>query len=174
VNDPRAETNLRIEKLTRIYRLDAFDCGSPPLNRFLQRHALTNQQAGAAQTYLALAGDEVIGFHALAVGQVEYADAPERLAKGLARHPIPIMLIARLAVATAWQGRGVGAGLLKDAMIRTLAAADIAGVRAVVAHAKDDAARRFYERFDFTASPSDPMHMMGLVKDVRAAVRGAT
>ena len=163
-------TPLRIEKLRRDHRVDAFDCGSPPLNRFLQQHAFANQQAGAAQTWLGLAGDEVIGFHSLAVGQVEYADAPERLRKGLARHPIPIMLIARLAVAVSWQARGVGAGLLKDALHRTLAAADIAGIRAVVVHAKDERARTFYERFDFTASPSDPRHLMVLLKDVRVAL----
>ena len=161
---------LRIEPLRRDHRIDAFDCGSPPLNRFLQQHAFASQQAGAARTYVALSDDEVIGFHALAVGQVEYADAPERLKNGLARHPIPIMLIARLAVATPWRSRGLGAGLLKDALVRTLAAADIAGIRAVVAHAKDDGARAFYERLDFAPSPSDPMHMMVLLKDLRAAI----
>jgi GNAT superfamily N-acetyltransferase len=163
----------RIEKLRRDHRVDAFTSGSQPLDRFLQRHALTSQQAGAAQTYVGVAGDEVIGYYALSVGQVEYADAPERLTKGLAHHPVPIMLLARLAVAASWQGRGVGAGLLKDAMGRTLAAADIAGVRAILVHAKDEAARRFYERFDFIASPSDPMHLVMLLKDVRRAVGGA-
>ncbi|HEY3814884.1 MAG TPA: GNAT family N-acetyltransferase [Caulobacteraceae bacterium] len=163
-------SSLRIEKLRRDHRVDAFDCGSPPLNRFLRQHAFPNQQAGAVQTWLGLADEDVIGFYALAVGQIEYADAPERLRKGLARHPVPIMLIARLAVATAWQSRGVGAGLLKDALHRTLAAADIAGIRAVVVHAKDEAARAFYQRFDFAPSPTDPIHLMVLLKDVRAAL----
>jgi len=109
-------------------------------------------------------------FFRLVVGQVEYSDAPERLTKGLARHPVPIMLLARLAVATAWQGQGLGSGLLKDAMLRTLQAADIAGIRAFAVHAKDDEARSFYERFDFVASPSDPYHLFRLLKDVRAAL----
>lgn len=161
---------LRIEKLRRGHAVDAFDCGEPALNRFLQRHALQSQQSGASQTYLALDGDTVVGFHSLAVGQVEYADAAERLAKGLARHPVPVMILARLAIALTHQGKGLGAGLLKDAMTRTLSAADIAGIRAFVVHAKNDDARRFYERFDFLPSPTGPNHLFVLIKDVRAAL----
>jgi GNAT superfamily N-acetyltransferase len=158
---------LQIEKLRRDHAVDAFDCGREELNRFLVRFAYPNQQAGASQTYLGLAGEEVIGFYTLVVGQVAYAGAPERLTKGLARHPVPIMLLARLAVSTAWQGRGVGAGLLKDAMRRTLQAADIAGIRAFAVHAKDEAARGYYERFGFIPSPTDPFHLFVLVKDLR-------
>lgn len=110
------------------------------------------------------------GFYSLAVGQIAFDDAPERLAKGLARHPVPVMLLARLAVSVAHQGRGIGSGLLKDAMLRSLAAAEIAGIRAMVTHAKDDAARRFYEHFDFAPSPTDPLHLFILLKDARAAV----
>jgi len=163
--------SLRIEKLRRDHAIDGFDCGVEALNQFLTRHALQSQQAGASQTYLALAGETVVGFHTLTVGQVEFNDAPERLAKGLARHPVPIMLIARLAVASAWQGRTLGAGLLKDALLRTLQAADIAGIRAIAVHAKDDAARAFYDRFDFVPSPTDPWHLFLLLKDVRALLR---
>ena len=161
----------RIEKLRRGHDLDQFDCGRDALNRFLIRYAFQNQQAGASQTYVALVDAEVVGYYTLVVGQIEYGDAPERLTKGLARHPVPIMLLARLAVATAWQGKGLGSGLLKDAMLRTLQAADIAGIRAFAVHAKDDEARSFYERFDFVASPSDPYHLFRLLKDVRAALR---
>ena len=163
-------SGLRIEKLRPDHRLDGFDCGREALNRYLVRHALQSQQAGAAQTYLALDGDRVVGFYSLAVGQVEYADAPERLVKGLARHPVPIMLLARLAVDVRDQGRKLGAGLLKDAMLRTLQAADLAGVRALAAHAKDDAARAFYERFDFMPWPGDSYHLAILLKDVRRLV----
>ena len=160
----------RIEKLARQHAVDQFDCGAEPLNRFLKLHALNNQLASAAQTYMALSGDAVFGFHSLAVGEVNYADAPERLAKGLARHPIPVMILARLAVHKDWQGKGLGAGLLKDAVLRTLAAADIAGIRAMVVHAKDDAARAFYERFDFAGGFGDPMQLYALMKDLRALV----
>jgi GNAT superfamily N-acetyltransferase len=161
---------LRIEKLRREHNVDLFDCGQEPLNRFLVRYALQNQQAEASQTYVALADDEVVGFYTLVVAQVEYDDVPRRLGKGLAKHPIPLMLLARLAIATKWQGKGLGAGLLKDAMLRTLQAADIAGIRALAVHAKDDAAKAFYERFDFIASPSDPYHLFLLLKDVRALI----
>ncbi len=159
--------SLRIEKLRREHPVDPFDCGREELNRFLRRFALNNQQAGAAQTYLALSDDRVIGFYTLAVGEVSCADAPARLTKGLARHPVPIMLLARLAVSIDWQGKGIGSGLLKDAMRRTLLAADIAGIRAFAVHAKDAAARTFYEHFDFVPSPTDPMHLFILLKDIR-------
>lgn len=162
---------LSIEKLLRTHDVDAFDCGKGPLNMFLSRYAWANQQANASQTYLACEGDRVVGYYTLVFGEVAYDDAPERLARGLARHPIPIMLLARLAVAADRQGRGLGAGLLKDSLVRTLRAADIAGLRAFAVHAKDDEARSFYERFDFAPSPSDPFHMFVLLKDVRALLR---
>jgi len=158
---------LRIEKLRRDHAVTAFDCGREELNRFLVRFALANQQAGAAQTYLALSDISVIGYYSLVVGEVAYTDAPERLIKGLARHPVPIMLLARLAVSLAWQGKGVGSGLLKDAMLRSVRAADIAGIRAFAVHAKDDEARAFYEHFDFVPSPTDPLHLYLLIKDLR-------
>jgi predicted N-acetyltransferase YhbS len=161
----------RIEKLERSHAIDAFDCGREALNQFLIRYAMQNQQAGASQTYVALVEQEVVGYYTLVVGQVEYNDAPERLTKGLARHPVPIMLLARLAVSIAWQGKSIGAGLLKDAMVRTLQAADIAGIRAFAVHAKDDEAKAFYEHFDFIASPTDPYHLFRLLKDIRALLQ---
>jgi GNAT superfamily N-acetyltransferase len=159
----------RIEKLQRAHIVENFDCGKEALNRFLIRYALQNQQAGASQTYIALSGDELIGYYTLVVGQVEYADAPERLTKGLARHPVPIMLLARLAIAQGWQGKGVG--LLKDAMLRTLQAAEIAGIRAFAVHARDAHARAFYERFDLIPSSADLYHLFILLTDVRAALQ---
>jgi GNAT superfamily N-acetyltransferase len=160
-------TVFRVEKLTRRHAVDLFDCGEPALDRFLARFAFPNQQANASQTYVGLSDDTVIGFYTLVVGEVTHAEAPERLVKGLARHPVPIMLLARLAVARDWQGKGIGAGLLRDAVLRTLQAADIAGIRALAVHAKDDAARAFYRRFDFVESPTDPLHLFALIKDLR-------
>lgn len=157
----------KIEKLQRHHAVDAFDCGREELNRFLQQHALQNQQSGGAQTYVGLVDQTVVGYYALAVGSVEQEAAPERVKKGLAKHAIPIMLLARLAVDRNWQKRGIGAALLKDAVLRTLQAADIAGVRALVVHAKDDAAKGFYQRFDFIPSPTDPLHLFVLLKDLR-------
>jgi len=162
-------TALRVEKLQRDHAIEQFDCGSEPLNRFLIRFALQNQQAGASQTYVALADEEVAGFYTLVAGQVEFDGAHERLKKGLARHPVPILLLARLAIAVKWQGKKLGAGLLKDAMLRSLQASEIAGIRALVVHAKDDSAKAFYEHLGFVASPSDPLHLFRLMKDIRAS-----
>lgn len=160
---------MRIEKLRSDHRVSEFDCGFEELNRFLIRFALTNQQAGSAQTYVAVCGETVVGYYALSVGEVAYDGAPNRLRKGLARHPIPIMLLGRLAIHLAWRGKGLGAGLLKDAMRRTLQAADIAGIRAFVVHAKDEISRDFYAHFGFIASPTDPLHLYLLLKEIRRA-----
>jgi GNAT superfamily N-acetyltransferase len=160
----------RVEKLRRDHTVEGFACGREELNRYLLRYAWQNQQAGAAQTYVGLVGDVIVGYHTLAVGHVTLEDAPERLKKGLAKHPIPIMLLARLAIDRRWHGQGVGKALLRDAMQRTLQAADIAGIRAFAVHAKDEEARRFYEHFDFVPSPTDPMHLFVLLKDLRRIV----
>jgi len=162
----------RIEKLRPDHAIDGFDCGREELNRYLSRYAWANQQAGAAQTYVGLVGDAVVGYYTLAVGQITREEAPERLTKGLARHPVPVMLLARLAVTLNFKGQGVGKALLRDAMQRTLQAAEIAGIRAFAVHAKDDDAKRFYEKFDFIPSPVDPMHLFVLLKDVRRIISG--
>jgi len=156
----------RIEKLARGHAVDAFDCGAEALSTYLKRFALGNQSAGAAQTYVAVADDRVVGYYSLTTASVQYAESPERLRKGLARHPVPVILLARLAVDHAWQGKGLGAALLRDALRRVLAAADIVGVRAIMVHAKDEAARRFYEHFDFDPSPVDPLHLFLMVKEI--------
>lgn len=162
-------TSIRIEKLSRHHSVEEFDCGQPALDRFLVKFALTSQFSGASRTYVVLAHDRVVGYHSLVVGEVAYVDAPERLTKGMARHPVPIMLIARIAVDRAWQSKGIGAALLKDAMKRTIEAAEIAGIRALAVHAKDDSARQFYEHFNFIASPVEPLHLYMLLKDVHRA-----
>ncbi len=166
-----ADIKPEIVKLTRSHATEAFDCGAKPLNAFLKRHALVNQSAGAAQTYVAAVGDHVVGYYSLSAASVEYGDAPERLRKGLARHPVPVMLLARLAVDRTWQGRGLGAALLLDALRRTVAAADILGIRAIMVHAKDEAARRFYEHFDFDPSPIEPLHMFLLLKEMARLIK---
>jgi GNAT superfamily N-acetyltransferase len=164
-------TPLRIEKLQRSHKIEIFDCGREALNRFLSRYAFQNQQAEASQTYIALAEENVVGYYTLVVGEVAFESAHERLTKGLARHPVPIMLLARLAIATLWQGKGLGSGLLKDAMQRTVQAAEIAGIRAFAVHAKDEEAKSFYEHFGFTPLPSDPYHLFRLLKDIRAGLK---
>ncbi|MCP9793582.1 GNAT family N-acetyltransferase [Vulcanococcus limneticus Candia 3F8] len=157
-----------IEPLHAGHAVEDFNCGDDALNRFLVRYALVNQRAHASRTYVALKDAEVVGFHTLVVGEVAPDQAPERVRKGLARHPVPLMVLARLAVARSHQGQGLGAGLLKDAILRTLAAADIAGIRALVVHAKDERARSFYGHFGFQSSPTDPLHLYALIKDLKA------
>ncbi len=158
-----------IRKLNRSDEVEPFDCGFDAINRYLARFALTSQSAGSAQTYVAVTAERVVGYYSLAVGAVAHANAPTRIVKGLARHPVPVMLLARLAVDTSMKGKGLGAALLHDALARTLQAADIAGIRAVIVHAKNDDARRFYEHFDFEPSPTDLYHLYLLIKDLRKA-----
>lgn len=162
----------RIERLRRDHRTENFDCGRVELNRYLARFAWPNQQAGAARTYVGVVGSEIAGYYTLVVGEVKHDQAPNRIIKGLARHPVPIMLLARLAVDRRWQGYGVGKALLKDAMLRTLQAADIAGIRCIAVHAKDDQARAFYRHYDFLPSPTDSFHLFILLKDVKRMVSG--
>lgn len=159
---------LVIEKLARSHLVDAFDCGSEPLNRFLTRHALQSQQAGAAQSYVGVTGEQIVGYYSLVVGEIAHSDAADRLKRGLARHPVPVMILARLAVGLDRQGQRIGPALLRDAVLRTLQVADLAGLRALVVHAKDDRARSFYEHFDFAPSLTDPLHLWILLKDLRA------
>lgn len=163
----------RPEPLGAHHQVAAFDCGAPALNEFLSRHALGNHQSGTAKTYVATTDSHiVVGYYSLAASQILYADAPTRLQKGAPRHPVPAVLLARLAVDLAWQGKGLGAGLLKDSIIRVLTAAEGIGVRALLVHAKDDTAKAFYEGYDFAPLPSYPMHLVLLLKDARRIVSG--
>ena len=160
-----------IEKLAPDHDVSAFDCGHPELDDWLKRHALATARSDAAQTYVALDGNRVVGYYALAAGGVDREDAPGRVAKGMPRHPIPVLILARLAVALSVQGRGTGALLLRDALIRAESGSEIIGARAVLVHAKDESARGFYERHDFEPSPVHPLQMFLLMKDLRAALR---
>jgi GNAT superfamily N-acetyltransferase len=155
-----------IEKLRRDHVLDSFDCGKEDLNRFLKRQAWSNQQANSAQTYVLAKDSRVWGYYSLAAGSVTHDEATERVKKGLARHPVPVILLARLAVDVALHGKGIGSSLLKDALVRTAQAADTIGARALLVHAKDDSAKAFYQHFDFEPSPSDPYHLLLIMKDL--------
>lgn len=157
-----------VKKLGASDAVDAFDCGHPAQNQFLQRYALVNQKANSAQTYVCCNNGEVVGFYSLAVGSVDPESAPSRVSKGLARHAVPVMILARLAVDQAHQRKGLGQALLKDALLRTAQAADIAGVRALLVHAKDEAARQWYESWEFEPSPTDSFHLFLMLKDMKA------
>ena len=161
--------SLRIEKLHRTHFVDEFTCGQPELDRFLIRHALQAQQANSSQTYVAVDGREVVGFYTMVAGEVRHPDAPARIVRGMPRNPIPLLVLARLAVHTKAQGHGLGAGLLLDALGRTLQVADLIGIRALAVHAKEERAAAFYKHFGFTPSPTDPRHLFMLIKDIRFA-----
>jgi len=162
-----------VEKLSPIHDVGSFSCDKPDLDRFLRQFALVSQAANAARTYVVCRGvNRVVGYYSLAAGAVEPAMASTRVARGLARHPVPVMLLARLAVDIGEQGRGLGRALLKDALLRTVQAAGIVGIRALLVHAKDEAARRWYESFDFEPSPTDPLHLFLLLKDMKAILEG--
>jgi len=157
-----------ILKLTAQDHFDDFTCGRPELDLYLKRYALMNQQSGSAATYVLKEGAAAVGYYSLAVGSVEHKSAPPRIVKGLAKHPIPVMLLARLAVASKFQRQGRGKILLKDALIRTTQAGDIAGIRALLVHAQDDEARNWYLAQGLYPSPTDPLHLFILLKDVAA------
>jgi GNAT superfamily N-acetyltransferase len=156
-----------VQKLSAQHNTDPFNCGQEELDRFLKKFALPNQAANAAQTYVTCRANRVVGYYSLAVGSVQPEESPKRALKGLARHSVPVMILARLAVDRTEQGMGIGKALLKDALLRTAQAADIAGIRALVVHAKDENAGRWYEQFDFEPSPTDPLHLFLLLKDLK-------
>lgn len=156
-----------VRKLAATDQVDGFDCGQVALNQFLQRYALVNQKANSAQTYVCCQGDVVVGFYSLVVGSADPQAAPSRVMKGLARHPVPVMILARLAVDKEHQRKSLGKALLKDALLRTAQAADIAGIRSLLVHAKDDVARRWYESWEFEPSPTDPYHLFLMLKDLK-------
>jgi GNAT superfamily N-acetyltransferase len=130
---------------------------------------LQAQQANSSQTYVAVSGAEVVGFYTNVAGEVRHADAAERVVRGMPRYPIPLLVLARLAVHTKMQGRGIGSELLLDALGRTLQVADVVGVRALAVHDKDDQAVAFYRHFGFTPSTTDRRHLFMIVKDIRLA-----
>jgi GNAT superfamily N-acetyltransferase len=156
------------EKLRADHDLSQFDCGEPALDDWLRRRALPNEESGASRTYVVCAGPRVVGYYALAVGAVAHGEAPGRVKRNMP-DPVPVMIIGRLAIDRDFQGKKIGPGLLRDAVLRTLQAADIAGVRALLVHAISERARKFYEDCGFIASPVDPLTLMITVAEaVRA------
>jgi GNAT superfamily N-acetyltransferase len=147
------------EKLRAEHNLSEFNCGEPSLDDWLRRRALQNEKSGASRTYVVCAGEHVAGYYALAVGAVAHAEAPGRIRRNMP-DPVPVMIIGRLAVHKDRQGRQIGPGLLRDAILRTLQAAEIAGVRAILVHAISERARKFYADCGFVPSPMDPMTLM--------------
>jgi GNAT superfamily N-acetyltransferase len=162
---------LPTEKLTKDHNLSSFDCGKASLNDWLKRFALVNQQSDAARTYVVQRGGRVVAYYSLTAGSVRREESSARVAKGLASHPIGVILLARLAVDRAEQGKGLGKALLVDALTRCLEAAEVIGARAILVHAIDDEAAAFYARFGFEPSPLEPNQLLLLMKDLRASLK---
>lgn len=156
------------EPLAVHHRLEGFDCGKPTLNQWLLHHARQAQTSGSARTFV-VADEEnhVSGYFSLTVGQVDTVEAPERIRQGMGRFPLPVVILARLAVSRKNQGLGLGVGMLQDAIRRTLVIAEQAGIRAILTHPIDEDAARFYTRFGFIASPLRQQQLLLLLKDAR-------
>ena len=160
-----------IEKLARDHDVSAFECGKPSLDDWLRRFALTNQQSDSARTYVLHRAGKVAAYYSLSAGAVRKEESPARIAKGLAQHPIGVILLARLAVDRSEHGNGLGKAMLVDALSRALLAADAIGARAILVHAIDEEAAAFYRKFGFEPSPLDPKQLMLLMKDLRASLK---
>lgn len=152
-----------------------FCSGVPSLDSWLVDYAAAADAAGSARTYVLIDEKQkrVVGYYALTVASLERDEATGRASRGMPRHPIPAMLLARLAVDESVQGKGVGARLLADAMQRTLLVAEETGIRLLLVHAVDEEAKSFYLHYGFEASPSDPMNLQLLIKDIRATIEAA-
>jgi GNAT superfamily N-acetyltransferase len=157
------------EHLTSGHDVSVFDSGVPELDDWLRRRALQNEASGASRTYVVSAGGQVVGYYALATGAIAQRQATGRVRRNMP-DPIPVMVIGRLAVDRAYQGRGLGSALLRDALLRTLNAATVVGIRAVLLHAVSEEAKRFYEKAGFSSSPVDPMTMMITLADIDRAL----
>lgn len=161
----------RPEPLGKRHRIDDFNCGEPALDDWLKRHAPGAQASGSARVLVATLedGETVVGYYALAAAQVAPEDATARALKGQPRaRPVPAILLARLAVDREHQGAGIGRSLLQDVLLRCVDAADAIGARVLLVHAKHDEAKAWYMRYGFEESPTDPLHLLMLLKDVRA------
>jgi len=159
------------ERLSANHDLSQFQCGEPELDAWLKLRANHNEDGGASRTYVVCVGSRVVGYYALAAGSAAHLDAPGRVKRNMP-NPVPLMVIGRLAIDREFQGRRIGWALLKDAVLRTLQAAEIAGIRAILVHAISENARQFYERSGFVASPSNPMTLMITVKDAANGLQG--
>lgn len=164
-----------VESLSATHVLDGFDCGSPAQSGWLIEHAYQAHRAGLSRVYVIRGGDgpdqRVVGYYALAAGSVAPADATPRLMQGAGRYHQPVVVLARLGVDRTMQGLGLGKALVVDALRRIATASEVIGVRALLIHCESDAARDFYLRLaKFESSPTDPMHLLLLMKDLRRAL----
>ncbi len=159
--------------LSKSHEIAGFDCGKPPLNDFLMKYARQNQASGGARTYVLTSAEQVIGFYSLTPASISPEDAPARVIKGQGRYPVPVILMARFAVDSREQGKGLGKAMFRDALRRALNGSEIIGGRAFLVHAKDEKAHAFYLKFGMEESPTNPLHLLFLFKDIRQSLEAA-
>lgn len=159
---------LRPTPLTKSHHFSDFSSGEPELDLWLLRRALQNQLSGASRTYAVVVENKVVAYYSLASGSVMTQSSPGRV-RGNLPDPIPVVILGRLAVAEAWQSKGFGKALLRDAILRTLQAAEKIGIRALLVHALHEQAVAFYQRLGFLSSPISKTVLVLSVKDERAA-----
>jgi predicted N-acetyltransferase YhbS len=165
----------RIEPIAPDHDTESFDCGSDEQTTWLRRHALRAHRADSAKVYVVCPAGarSVVGYYVLTAGSIEHTEAPPRLTKGMGRYPVPVVILTRLGVDLQEQGRGLGSALVRDAFFQVASVAERAGVRALLIHAETPAAAAFYRGIDpaFEPSPTDPLHVALLTKDLGRAIR---
>jgi predicted N-acetyltransferase YhbS len=162
---------METKPLDKLQDRTSFDCGAEPLNDYLKKYALQNQKKDAARTYVITAEkNRIVGYYTLVFGSVSFEETTAEISAGLGKYPIPVILLARLAIDKGEKGKGLGKALMRDALLRAVHASEIAGLRAFLVHAKDAAAKSFYEKFGFEASPHNEFHLFLKMSDIRAAL----
>lgn len=163
------------ELLDKSHNRASFDCGVEPLNDYLKKYALQNQKKDAARTYVATTEEnEIVGYYTLVFGAVSQAETPADISAGLGKYPIPIILLARLAISESEKGKGLGKALVRDALLRCVRASEIAGLRAVLVHAKDESAKNFYQKLGFQPALHNEFHLFLKMSDIRASLAEKT
>jgi GNAT superfamily N-acetyltransferase len=162
---------MEIKPLDKLQDRAAFDCGVEQLNDYLKKYALQNQKKDVARTYvIATEENQIIGYYTLVFGSVSIEEATPEISAVLGKYPIPVILLARLAIDKNEKGKGLGKALLKDALLRAVRASEIAGLRAFLVHAKDESAKAFYEKFGFEPSPHNEFHLFLKMSNIRASL----
>ena len=157
------------QPLADLHTLDEFDSGEPSLDDWLRRRARANQASGASRTFVTCNDERVIGYYALASGAVATAEATGRFRRNMPE-PIPVAVLARLAIDRRYQKQGIGRALIRDGTARVLSAAEVIGIRGIVVHAISEDAKAFYTAFGFNQSPLDPMMLMIALADLRSGL----
>jgi GNAT superfamily N-acetyltransferase len=162
---------METQSLDKLQDRSSFDCEAEPLNDYLKKYALQNQKKDAARTYVITNEEnQIIGYYTLVFGSVSIEETTSEISAGLGKYPIPIILLARLAIDKNQKSKGLGKALIKDALIRAVQASEIGGLRAFLVHAKDESAKAFYKKLGFHPSPHNEFHLFLKMSDIRASL----